>query len=187
MDNKIKTETLNVKASDIHGPSVSLRVLFLFGAFCFVMGFFIGGITLPYLRFKPPIEDLKNQDKNPTHDGALTTIGPQTLWAAPMEGIAPISTNLSVEQVIDEYRNRGERNGYETNIEYANVGEGFEALIATELLIKIQSGLGPFFDKFSDNTSMTLFGVLVFLSVIFTINKFIWLPLLHRSHKLLES
>ncbi|MBN8646623.1 MAG: hypothetical protein J0L55_01620 [Caulobacterales bacterium] len=130
MDNKNKTEALNVKASDIHGPSVSLRVLFLFGAFCFVMGFFIGGITLPYLRFKPPIEDLKNQDKNPTHDGALTTIGPQTLWAAPMEGIAPISTNLSVEQVIDEYRNLGERNGYETNIEYANVGEGFEARFA---------------------------------------------------------
>lgn len=130
MVDKSKIDTLNVKASDIHGPSVSLRVLFLFGAFCFVMGFFIGGITLPYLRFKPPIEDLKNQGTNPTHDAALTTIGPQTLWASPMEGVEPISTNLSVEQVIDEYKNLGERNGYETSVEYANVGEGFEARFA---------------------------------------------------------
>ncbi len=130
MDEKNKNQTLNVKASDIHGPSVSLRVLFLFGGFCFVIGFFIGGITLPYLRFKPPIEDLKNQGTNPTHDAALATIGPQTVWAAPMEGINPISTNLSVEQVIDEYQNLAERNGYETNIEYANVGEGFEARFA---------------------------------------------------------
>lgn len=66
------------------------------------------------------------------------------------------------------------------------LGEGWEALIATELLIQTQKGLGPFFNNFSTNTPATLFGVLVFLSMIFTINKFIWLPMLDRSHKLLE-
>jgi ABC-type nitrate/sulfonate/bicarbonate transport system permease component len=67
------------------------------------------------------------------------------------------------------------------------LGDGWEALIATELLLTTQTGLGPFFQGFSNNSSMTLFGVLVFLSVIFTINKFIWLPLLEKSHRLMEQ
>lgn len=67
------------------------------------------------------------------------------------------------------------------------LGDGWEALIATELLLNTQTGLGPFFQGFSNNSSMTLFGVLVFLSVIFTINKFIWLPLLEKSHRLMEQ
>lgn len=67
------------------------------------------------------------------------------------------------------------------------LGEGWEALIATELLLKVQLGLGPFFDRFSDNSTMTLFGVLIFLSIIFATNKFIWLPLLERSHRLITQ
>ncbi len=67
------------------------------------------------------------------------------------------------------------------------LGDGWEALIATELLLHVNIGLGPFFERFSSNPSMTLFGVLVFLSVIFTINKFVWLPLLERSHNLIEE
>ncbi len=66
------------------------------------------------------------------------------------------------------------------------LGDGWEALVATELLLGTKTGLGPFFQGFADNSSMTLFGVLVFLSVIFTINKFIWLPLLEKSHQLME-
>ena len=66
------------------------------------------------------------------------------------------------------------------------LGDGWEALIATELLLHTSTGLGPFFSSFSDNTSMTLFGVLIFLSIIFALNKFIWLPLLEKSHRLIE-
>jgi ABC-type nitrate/sulfonate/bicarbonate transport system permease component len=67
------------------------------------------------------------------------------------------------------------------------LGDGWEALIATEIILKTQSGLGPFFQLFSASTSQTVFGVLIFLSVIFTINKFIWLPLLEKSHHLTEQ
>lgn len=67
------------------------------------------------------------------------------------------------------------------------LGDGWEALIATELLLHTKTGLGPFFTSFSDNTVMTLFGVLIFLSVIFALNKFIWLPLLEKSHRLIEQ
>jgi ABC-type nitrate/sulfonate/bicarbonate transport system permease component len=67
------------------------------------------------------------------------------------------------------------------------LGDGWEALIATELLLQIKSGVGPFFGNFSDNSATTLFGVLIFLSLIFAINKFIWLPLLEKSHRLVEQ
>lgn len=64
------------------------------------------------------------------------------------------------------------------------LGNGWEALVATELLIHAKTGLGPFFAHFSSNTTMTMFGVLIFLSIIFMLNKFIWLPLLEKSHEM---
>jgi ABC-type nitrate/sulfonate/bicarbonate transport system permease component len=67
------------------------------------------------------------------------------------------------------------------------LGEGWEALIATELLLNTRSGLGPFFRAFSTDTGMTVFGVLIFLSLIFVLNKFLWLPLLDKSHRLIEQ
>ncbi len=67
------------------------------------------------------------------------------------------------------------------------LGEGWEALIATEIILQTKTGLGPFFQVFSNDSAMTFFGVLVFLSVIYTINKFICLPLLERSHQLVEE
>ena len=67
------------------------------------------------------------------------------------------------------------------------LGDGWEALIATELLLKTSTGLGPFFGEFSNDTKMTVLGVFIFLSFIFAINKFIWLPLLEKSHKMLEE
>ena len=67
------------------------------------------------------------------------------------------------------------------------LGDGWEALIATEIILEAKTGLGPFFQSFSNNSSMTLFGILVFLSVIYTINKFIWLPLLEKSHEYIQE
>ncbi len=67
------------------------------------------------------------------------------------------------------------------------LGDGWEALIATEIILQAKTGLGPFFQSFSNNTAMTSLGVLVFLSIVYTINKFIWLPLLEKSHELVEE
>ncbi len=67
------------------------------------------------------------------------------------------------------------------------LGEGWEALVATELITKTKSGLGPFFNSFSNNYQITLLGVFMFLLMIFTLNKFIWLPLLEKSHRMLEE
>lgn len=67
------------------------------------------------------------------------------------------------------------------------LGDGWEALIATEIILKIPEGLGAFFNTFSDNTVTTFFGVIVFLAIIFSINKLVWLPLLDKSHELIEQ
>lgn len=67
------------------------------------------------------------------------------------------------------------------------LGDGWEALIATEIITEIKTGLGGFFQSFSTNPEITFFGILGFLVLIFCINKLIWLPLLNWSHKLLEE
>lgn len=67
------------------------------------------------------------------------------------------------------------------------LGEGWEALVATEIIVKIKPGLGNFFEIFSHNVPITAFGILGFLIFIFSINKIIWLPLLEWSHRKMEE
>lgn len=67
------------------------------------------------------------------------------------------------------------------------LGEGWEALVATEIIVGAKDGLGSFFQTFSSNAPITGLGILGLLLLIFTINKIIWLPLLDESHKLLED
>ena len=67
------------------------------------------------------------------------------------------------------------------------LGNGWEALIATEIILNTPHGLGSFFQGFANNTSMTVFGVLAFLLVIFALNKLLWIPLLEKSHQLVEQ
>ena len=67
------------------------------------------------------------------------------------------------------------------------LGEGWEALVATEIVIGMQSGLGSFFGTFSNNMRITGFGILGLLLLIFSMNKLVWLPLLEWSHKKMEE
>lgn len=67
------------------------------------------------------------------------------------------------------------------------LGEGWEALVATEIIVGIRSGLGGFFQAHAADLSITAFGVLGFLLLIFAINKLIWFPLLEWSHRHTEE
>lgn len=67
------------------------------------------------------------------------------------------------------------------------LGEGWEALVATEIIVTTPSGLGSFFAAYSHNTFITAFGIIGLLLLIFSINKLVWLPLLERSHRLMEE
>lgn len=67
------------------------------------------------------------------------------------------------------------------------LGEGWESLIATEMIVKIKPGVGGFFLSSQNDPVLTAFGVFAFLLLIFAINKLIWLPLLDWSHQLHEE
>lgn len=67
------------------------------------------------------------------------------------------------------------------------LGEGWEALVATEIIVNIPNGLGQFFAGFSHNTAITSFGILGLLIIIFSINKLLWLPLLEWGHRRMEE
>lgn len=67
------------------------------------------------------------------------------------------------------------------------LGEGWESLVATEIILSIKSGLGDFFQIYAHNPTVTVFGILGFLLFIFSLGKVIWLPLLEWSHKTMEE
>jgi sulfonate transport system permease protein len=66
------------------------------------------------------------------------------------------------------------------------LGEGWEALVATEMIVGTPFGLGDFFQTHAKDLSVTAFGILGFLILIFCINKLAWLPLLEWSHRNME-
>ena len=67
------------------------------------------------------------------------------------------------------------------------LGEGWGALVATEIIIKVNPGVGDFFQEYSNHPTITAFGILGFVLIVFTINKVIWSPLLEKSHLMLEE
>lgn len=67
------------------------------------------------------------------------------------------------------------------------LGEGWEAMVATEIIVGTKSGVGNFFQMFSTNATMSALGIFGLLLLIFTINKLIWLPLLEWSSHLLQD
>ncbi len=67
------------------------------------------------------------------------------------------------------------------------LGEGWEALVGTEIIVGIQSGLGVYFQDHVQATLITAVGVFALMAVIFGINKLLWLPLLDWSHTRMEE
>ena len=67
------------------------------------------------------------------------------------------------------------------------LGDAWEALIATEIIVGTSRGFGPFFKTFAANPKITAFGITGLLVLVFVINRLIWLPLLEHSHKLHEE
>lgn len=67
------------------------------------------------------------------------------------------------------------------------LGEGWGALVATEIIVGSRAGLGNFFNLFAKNPRITSFGILGLLILIFSINKLVWTPLLEWSHHKMEE
>ena len=67
------------------------------------------------------------------------------------------------------------------------LGDGWQALVATEVIVQTKIGLGGFFDLHATDPAITTYGVLVFLAFIFIINRLIWTPLMLWSQKQMEE
>lgn len=67
------------------------------------------------------------------------------------------------------------------------LGEGWQVLVATEIVVGVRDGLGAFFQTASGSAATTSFGILGLLLFVFSINKIIWLPLIEWSHRLMEE
>lgn len=67
------------------------------------------------------------------------------------------------------------------------LGEGWEALVATEIIAGAPVGLGDFFKSSVHSPTITAFGILGVLILIFSINKLVWLRLLDWSHYKMEE
>lgn len=66
------------------------------------------------------------------------------------------------------------------------LGEGWEAVVGAELVLGFAGkGLGAYFQ--TENGYILLFGVIALLLVIFCINKLIWLPLLEKTHRMMQE
>jgi NitT/TauT family transport system permease protein len=68
-----------------------------------------------------------------------------------------------------------------------SLGEGWEALVATEIIINIPVGLGNFFQTFTTHPTITFFGILGVLIIVFSVNKLVWSPLLEITHHMTEE
>jgi hypothetical protein len=51
------------------------------------------------------------------------------------------------------------------------------------MIVETKDGIGPFFQAFSSNATVTALGIFGLLLLIFVINKLLWLPLLEWSHR----
>lgn len=127
MNNNIEPQHYNVETHEIHGQTIRVRIVVLIGALCFVCGFFLGGLILPFLKFKPNIEETSNSPIAAKRDALMVSIGSQTVWTSPMEGADPISTNFSVEQLISEYEVMSAQAGFQNSLEFARKDNAIEA------------------------------------------------------------
>lgn len=67
------------------------------------------------------------------------------------------------------------------------LGEGWETLVAIEIIVGLRRGIGEFFAGFAYNPTITAFGIFGFLLFVFSINKLLWLPLLEWSHRMVSE
>ncbi|MEZ4195658.1 MAG: ABC transporter permease subunit [Candidatus Paceibacterota bacterium] len=67
------------------------------------------------------------------------------------------------------------------------LGEGWEALVATEIIMKTEVGLGSFFERNSTEGLYTALGIILLMLMIFSINRLIWTPVLARVYDRMQE
>lgn len=67
------------------------------------------------------------------------------------------------------------------------LGEGWEALVATEIIMKTDAGLGSFFQSNSSDMWITSLGIILLMLIIFSVNRLVWTPVLARVYNRMQE
>ncbi len=117
-----------IVSKPIYGPRFGVGMLALVALFSFGVGVATGGIILPFLRSAAPV-GIGSAVSSPTQgqtNQALLSMLPQTILAE-IDGVqGPVSTNLSIEQYLNDLEIRASQAGYRASRSFQNLQTGAE-------------------------------------------------------------
>lgn len=116
-------ETWTVPARPVVRPALGWGVVALAASAAFAAGLATGGVVLPYLTAERPDPPAAEGEAAAGEPALLLSLLPQTVLAAPVEGMAPVSTGLSVEQYVSEIEVRAQQAGHSAARQVERVGE----------------------------------------------------------------
>ena len=114
MVQEMDREPVTIASKPIYGPRFGVGMLALVALFSFGVGVAAGGIILPFLRSAAPV-GIGSAVTAPTQgqtNQALLSVLPQTILAEIDSVQGPVSTNLSIEQYLNDLEIRASQAGY---------------------------------------------------------------------------
>jgi hypothetical protein len=128
MAQEMDREPVTIVSKPIYGPRFGVGMLALVALLSFGIGVATGGIILPFLRSAAPV-GIGSAVTSPTQgqtDQALLSILPQTILAELDSVQGPVSTNLSVEQYLNDLEIRASQAGYRASRSFQSLQTGAE-------------------------------------------------------------
>ena len=121
-------EPVTIVSKPIYGPRFGVGMLALVALFSFGVGVATGGIIFPFLRSAAP-DGIGSAVTSPTQrqtNQALLSVLPQTILAELDSAQGPVSTNLSIEQYLNDLEIRALQAGYRASRSFQNLQTGAE-------------------------------------------------------------
>ena len=128
MVQELDREPVTIVSKPIYGPRFGVGMLALVALFSFGVGVATGGIILPFLRSAAPL-GIGSAVTAPTQgqtNQALLSILPQTILAELDSVQGPVSTNLSIEQYLNDLEIRAWQAGYRASRSFQSLQTGAE-------------------------------------------------------------
>lgn len=128
MVHPIERDPVKIVSKPIYGPRFGMGMLALVALFSFGLGVASGGIILPFLRSAAPVS-IGSAATPPTKgqtDQGLLAVLPQSILAELDQVQGPISTNLSVEQYLNDIEVRASQAGFTASRSFQSLQTGHE-------------------------------------------------------------
>lgn len=128
MVQEMDREPVTIASRPIYGPRFGVGMLALVALFSFGVGVASGGIILPFLRSPAPVgigSAVTAPSEGQTNQ-ALLSVLPQTILAELDSVQGPVSTNLSIEQYLNDLEVRASQAGYTASRSFQSLQAGAE-------------------------------------------------------------